>query len=108
LVTFETMRLIRDELGVNQCCGAGNVSFGLPQRTSITAAFLPVAISCGLTSAITDVTRPPVCEAILAADLLFGRDEYASRWLTYYREMQKARDVASDHISAGRPEHARA
>jgi len=77
-------------------------------RGPLLAAFLPVAISCGLTSAITDVTRPAIREALLAADLLFGRDEYAARWLAYYREKQKARDAASDHVPPSRPEHARA
>ena len=89
LVTFETMRLIRDELGVNQCCGASNVSFGLPERATLNAAFLPVAISCGLTSALTDVTQPIIRETLLATDLLFARDAYAAQWLARYREKQK-------------------
>jgi 5-methyltetrahydrofolate--homocysteine methyltransferase len=89
LVTFETLRLIREDLGVNTCCGAGNVSYGLPERATLTAAFLPIAISCGLTSAITDAANPLIREALLATDLLFGRDEYAARWLAHYREKQK-------------------
>lgn len=106
LVTFETMRLLRDELGVNLCCGAGNVSFGLPERAALGAAFLPIAISCGLTSAIADVTQPAIREALLASDLLMTRDEYATRWLAYYREKQKAMNEASRHIPAATPDHA--
>ena len=105
LVTFETMRLIRDELGVNQCCGAGNVSFGLPERVALASAFLPVAISCGLTAAITDVTQPGIREALLAADLLFARDENAARWLAHFREKQNAAHEAPDHLHTARPEH---
>ncbi len=89
-VTLETLRLIRDELGVNSCCGASNIGFGLPERAALSAAFLPLAMGCGLTSAIADVTNPRVREALLAADLLLGRDEYAQRWLAHYREKQKA------------------
>ncbi|HEY1241382.1 MAG TPA: dihydropteroate synthase [Bryobacteraceae bacterium] len=90
-VTLETLRLIRDSLGVNTCCGASNVSFGLPDRAALHAAFLPMAVSCGLTSAITDVTNPQISEAILATDFLLDRDQYARRWLARYRE--KARPV---------------
>jgi len=107
-VTLETMRLIRIELGVNLCCGAGNISFGLPERPAIGAAFLPMAASSGLTAAIVDVTQPAIREAILAADLLLGRDEYAARWLAYYREKRKGRDDAPDHLSAARPDLAHA
>src|SRR4030088_214356 len=54
LVTLETMRLVRDELGNNMVCGASNISFGLPERGVVNAAFLPVAMYAGLTSAITN------------------------------------------------------
>jgi len=103
-VTLETIRLICAELGVNQCCGAGNVSFGLPDRAAIGAAFLPMAAASGLTAAIADVTQPAIRDAILAADLLLGRDPYAARWLAYYREKRKAREHAPDHLSAARPD----
>ena len=51
---LETVRLIREELGVNMTCGASNTSFGLPGRETLGAAFLAVAASHGLTSAIMD------------------------------------------------------
>jgi 5-methyltetrahydrofolate--homocysteine methyltransferase len=47
------VRRLRDELKVNTTCGASNVSFGLPNRNGINAAFLTMAISSGMTSAIT-------------------------------------------------------
>jgi 5-methyltetrahydrofolate--homocysteine methyltransferase len=94
-IAFETMRLIRHELGVNMCCGASNVSFGLPERGAISAAFLPIAMSYGLTSAIADVTNPLIRHAVLAGELVLGRDEYASRWIAHCRETQKtARELA--------------
>lgn len=89
-VTFATMRLIRDELGVNMCCGASNVSFGLPDRSAINAAFLSIAMACGLTCAITDPTNAVIRQAILASDVLFGHDEYAAAWIADFRERQKA------------------
>jgi len=85
-VTLETLRLIREDLGVNTCCGASNIGFGLPDRTALSAVFLPMAISCGLTAAITNVMNPSIQEALLATDVLLGRDEYARRWLAHYRQ----------------------
>ena len=89
LTTLETMRLIRRELGVNMCCGASNISFGLPNRGPINAAFLPAAMSHGLTCAIADPTNSQVSETVLACELLFGRDEYALEWIAAFREKQR-------------------
>lgn len=88
LVTLETMRLIRDELGNNMTCGASNVSFGLPDRGIINAAFLPLAMAAGLTCAITNPLIPEIRKAVLAGDLLLGRDDYAMRWIGDYRAAQ--------------------
>ena len=90
LITLETMRLIRDELGNNMICGASNVSFGLPERAAVNAAFLPLAMHAGLTCAITNPLEPQVRRAILAGDLLLGHDEYAMRWIASYRAEQAA------------------
>src|SRR5213596_1450782 len=84
-ITLATMKLIRDELGNNMTCGASNVSFGLPDRPTVNAAFLPVAMHAGLTCAITNPLEPQVRRAILAGDLLLGHDEYAMRWISTYR-----------------------
>jgi 5-methyltetrahydrofolate--homocysteine methyltransferase len=85
LITLATMRLIRDELGNNMTCGASNVSFGLPDRATVNAAFLPLAMHAGLTCAITNPLVPEVRRAVLAGDLLLGHDEYAMRWIASYR-----------------------
>jgi len=85
VITLQTMRLIRDELGNNMTCGASNVSFGLPDRATVNSAFLPLAMHAGLTCAITNPLEPQVRRAILAGDLLLGHDEYAMRWISTYR-----------------------
>jgi len=97
LITLETMRLIRDQLGNNMTCGASNVSFGLPDRATVNAAFLPLAMHAGLTCAITNPLVPEVRRAVLAGDLLLGHDEYAMRWIASYRARvaQAAREGAA-------------
>src|SRR5205814_3745370 len=69
---LETVRLIRDDLGVNMTCGASNTSFGLPGRHTLGAGFLAIATSHGLTSAIMDARAPACVEAVRAADFLLG------------------------------------
>src|SRR5438067_4077409 len=86
----ETLHLLRDELGVNTICGASNTSFGLPGRHTLGAAFLAVAQSHGLTSAIMDSRRPEMVEAVRATDFLLGRDEWGATWIRMYREKQAA------------------
>jgi 5-methyltetrahydrofolate--homocysteine methyltransferase len=86
----ETLHLLRDELGVNTTCGASNTSFGLPGRHTLGAAFLAVAQSHGLTSAIMDARRDEMVEAVRATDFLLGRDEWGATWIRMYREKQAA------------------
>ncbi len=87
--TLETIRLIRDELGVNMCLGASNVSFGLPQRHVLNGAFLPMAMAAGLTSAISS-THETVVGAVRAADLLLGHDAWGTNWIAAHRARQAA------------------
>ena len=81
LQVFELVRRLRLELGVNTTCGASNVSFGLPNRHGINAAFLPMAIASGMTSAIMNPVRPQEMEAIRAANLLMNNDDNGSEWI---------------------------
>lgn len=96
VITLETMRLIRDRLGNNMTCGASNVSFGLPDRAIVNAAFLPLAMNAGLTCAITNPLVPEVRRAVLAGDLLLGHDEYAMKWIASYRAEVAAAKVAAE------------
>src|SRR5881396_2524814 len=87
---LETLRLLREELGVNTTCGASNTSFGLPGRHTLGAAFLSVAQSHGLTSAIMDARSATVVEAVRASDFLLGKDEWGATWIRNHRAKQAA------------------
>src|SRR5213078_1160767 len=86
----ETVRLIREQLGVNTTCGASNTSFGLPGRHTLGAGFLAIAQSHGLTSAIMDARRDETVEAVRATDFMLGRDEWGARWIARHRAKQTA------------------
>jgi len=90
LSAFETMRRIRDVHGLNMTCGASNVSFGMPDRHTLGAAFLPMAMANGLTSAIMDARTPQIVDAVKAADLLLGHDEWGGSWIAAHRKRQAA------------------
>lgn len=78
---FRLVRRLREELDVNTTCGASNISFGLPNRAGINAAFLAMAIGAGMTSAITNPLDPEIARAVMAADVLAGHDLNCARWI---------------------------
>ena len=80
------LRRLREELKVNTTCGASNVSFGLPHRNGINAAFLPMAMAAGMTSAITNPLHTAVVQAVMGADVLMGNDPDCARWIAKYRD----------------------
>jgi 5-methyltetrahydrofolate--homocysteine methyltransferase len=96
---FQLVRRLHDELKVNTTCGASNVSFGLPNREAINAAFLPMAIASGLTSAITNPLLPEVKAAIQAADVLMGHDQDCASWI---RSCRPAAAEGEALVGAGR------
>jgi 5-methyltetrahydrofolate--homocysteine methyltransferase len=90
VTTLETISRIRDTFGLNTTLGASNVSFGLPNRHALNAAFLVAASYAGLTSAIMDARTAHTVDACRATDLLLGRDEWAVSWIAAHREAQVA------------------
>jgi len=92
--TLATISLIRDQLGVNMCLGASNVSFGLPQRHVLNAGFLPMAMAAGLTSAIMSTAE--VCvQSVRASDLLLGHDAWGASWIAAHRARKAALEAAA-------------
>ena len=72
--TLETIRYCKDELQVSTICGLSNISFGLPERGFINAAFLTMAIAQGLTMAIANPNQDLLTNTAFASDLLKNRD----------------------------------
>ncbi len=86
----QVMRLLqrlKNELKVNTTCGASNISFGLPAREGISAAFLTVAIGSGMTSAIMNPMHLEIVKAVMAADVMMGHDPDCARWIRRFREV---------------------
>ena len=83
---FAIIRRIRDELGCNTTCGASNISFGLPNRHRLNAAFLTMAIGAGMTSAIMSPLHGEEMAGVRAADMLLGRDKNCVDWIKRFRQ----------------------
>jgi 5-methyltetrahydrofolate--homocysteine methyltransferase len=90
LVTLEVMRRIREDFGVNMTCGASNVSFGMPDRHTLGAAWLPMAMTAGLTSAIMDTRTPQIVDAVKAADVFLNHDDWGMAWIAAHRARSAA------------------
>jgi 5-methyltetrahydrofolate--homocysteine methyltransferase len=91
---FALVRRLREELGVNTTCGLSNISFGLPHRHGINAAFIPMCIASGMTSAIMNPCRPQEMEMVHAGNVLAGNDADCTDWIMNYKNHTAAAGAA--------------
>lgn len=82
-ITLETIRLIHQKLHLNITAGASNISFGLPNREVLNAAFMTLAIYNGLSCPIANPEK--VTSTVRATDLIMGRDAYALRFIENFQ-----------------------
>ncbi len=82
---MDLVRRLRQELKVNTTCGASNLSFGLPNRTGLNAAFIGMAIASGMTSAITNPLHADLMQAIRGANVVMGHDPECVAWISANR-----------------------
>ncbi len=86
LQVMELVRRLRTELKVNTTCGASNLSFGLPNRNGLNAAFISMAISSGMTSAITNPLHAELMQSVRGANVVMGNDPECAQWISAYRD----------------------
>jgi 5-methyltetrahydrofolate--homocysteine methyltransferase len=98
---IKIVKRLREELKVNTTCGASNLSFGLPNRNGLNAAFISMAIGCGMTSAITNPLHAELMQAVRGANVIMGHDPECADWIRAYRAGE------SDGATRGRRESRR-
>jgi 5-methyltetrahydrofolate--homocysteine methyltransferase len=81
-------RLARIEQ-INMTLGASNISFGMPDRGAMNQVFVALAIHAGVTCPIMDPIEGR--RAVLIADLILGRDEFAKRYLSFVRKAKSGK-----------------
>ena len=94
-VTLDTIRGVREELGVNMSLGASNVSFGLPDREAINSAFLTMAMVNGVNAPIVNPRYAQ--KDVIIANLLLGHDEFGMTYVRYYRAQVKKARAATEN-----------
>lgn len=83
--TLRAIRRCREELGVNTTLGVSNISFGLPMRSVVNAAFLSQAMSAGLNMPIISVLDENVRAAIDIFRVIDGEDVGCAAFTRSYR-----------------------
>lgn len=83
--TLKAIRLVKERLGVNTVLGVSNISFGLPQRSLISAAFFAMALEAGLDAAIINPKEKVMLDAYRAAMVLLNRDQNAAKYIDAYK-----------------------
>ncbi len=96
------VKRLREELKVNTTCGASNLSFGLPNRNGLNAAFISMAIGAGMTSAITNPLHTELMQAVRGADVVMGHDPECSNWIRNYRDPDAAGEAPRGRRSGRR------
>ena len=85
-IFFDTLRAVQATYpNVHFTAGLSNISFGLPARSFINRAFLTLALAAGLDSAILDPLDRELRAALLAAELVLGRDRHCLNYTRAYR-----------------------
>jgi len=100
LETLETIRYCKEN-GLATICGLSNISFGMPERGYVNAAFLTMAIMEGLTMAIANPSQDLLVSCALAADLLLNKEEADIRYIDHagqLKEKQENQPLIQQHI----------
>ena len=118
LETIETLKKVRGDLGLNTLLGISNVSFGLPARENINAAFLAMAASEGLSAAIVNPFHSLSMGVLAASRVITNQDPQAREYIRLYsgdtREKETSRkgeemskeDSLREAVVEGNPEQA--
>ena len=89
-VTLDALRRIREELGANTSLGVSNVSFGLPSRDCLNAAFFTSALENGLSAAIVNPFSAEIMKAYYAFRALHGMDENCLDYIAFSAQLTDA------------------
>ncbi len=99
--TLKAIEVVTDKYKMNTILGASNISFGLPNRDLINRAFLSMAVYAGISSIITDPTKPDYMDEIKSAEVLSGRDAFAEKYICYNK---KSEGGSSEPETENKPE----
>ena len=93
--TLQTIRYCRQN-GLATICGLSNISFGLPERSFVNAAFLTMAIQAGLTMAIANPSQDLLVSCAFASDLLLNKEGADLRYIQLMEAVKAKREAMGE------------
>ncbi|MDD6037103.1 MAG: homocysteine S-methyltransferase family protein [Lachnospiraceae bacterium] len=100
---LDTIRYCREELGVATTCGLSNISYGLPERGYVNAAFLMMAVTCGLTMAIVNPNQDLLMNLVYASEVLRAKEDSAKRYIERAAKIAEKRETKEVCIAKNAP-----
>ena len=88
VTTLETVKKITEQLGCNTSLGVSNVSFGLPSRDLVNAAFFTTAMGNGLSAAIMNPYSERMMEAYYSFNVVKGLDENCMDFINFASQQE--------------------
>lgn len=82
-ITLDSVRLIKERLGLKTSLGVSNISFGLPDRGNINALFTSLAFQCGLDCAIMNPYSDEMMRSYYTYLALVGEDKGCMNYIDY-------------------------
>lgn len=82
-VTLESIRLIKEQLGVKTSLGVSNISFGLPNRDDVNSVFLSMAFQAGLDCAIMNPFSVSMMKSYYCFKALSGKDTGCAKYIDF-------------------------
>jgi 5-methyltetrahydrofolate--homocysteine methyltransferase len=100
-VTLDTVEYLRRKIGVHTVLGISNVSFGLPGRESVNAAFFSLAMNAGLSAGIVNPMNSAIMDAVCVYQALSGADENCAGYIARFSSQERtvlpaAKDAARE------------
>ncbi len=101
MITLETLRRLRYEMGLHTVLGVSNISFGLPERVRINTAFFTMAMQNGLSAGIVNPSSESMMAAYYSFNALIGEDDNCMEYIQKCTEMAKTDTPAAKNGNTG-------
>jgi 5-methyltetrahydrofolate--homocysteine methyltransferase len=98
--TLRAVRMVREALNLPTVLGVSNISYGLPDRSVINAAFLSMAMAAGLDAAILNPGDPGIRDTVRAASVLTLRDKDSREFIRSHTRRKKKSAASPGAVSA--------
>ena len=96
-ITLESVKMIKEKLGVKTSLGVSNISFGLPSRETVNSHFFTMALTVGLDCAIMNPYSASMLESYYSYKALSGKDENCADYISFVSTLHKQAVVSTAH-----------